>query len=126
METWYRLSRWSENIEDAAKLVTRSTEKTVWFKTSTGREIGERKQTNTYKWYESKDEAEKAILKRKQLEKDATYKKRLSFAAPALLEELRKLSAAYECLCHQIDEDPSVNIHYRSAIEAIKLARGDL
>lgn len=46
-------------------------------------------------------------------------------AAPALLESIQKLSAAYEHLCHQIDEDPYVNMHYRSAIAAIAAARGE-
>lgn len=50
---------------------------------------------------------------------------RIRDAAPALLESLQKLSAAYELLCHQIDENPNVNMHYRSAIAAIAAVKGE-
>lgn len=58
--------------------------------------------------------------------REAQKQERIRKAAPALLEALQELSSAYELLCHQIDENPNVNMHYRSAIAAIAAARGDL
>jgi len=48
----------------------------------------------------------------------------LACAAPALLEALQNLSAAYELLCHATDENPESNAYYRASIAAIATAKG--
>jgi hypothetical protein len=47
-------------------------------------------------------------------------------AAPALLEAIQNLSAAYELLCHATDENPESNAHYRAAIAAIAATKGEV
>lgn len=50
----------------------------------------------------------------------------LNRAAPALLEALQNLLAAYDNLCHQVDENPESNKYYMAALSAIAEARGDV
>ena len=43
-----------------------------------------------------------------------------------LLESLQNLSAAYELLCHAVDENPESNAYYRASIAAIAAAKGEV
>lgn len=87
---FYKVDRWASKHSEIQKVIaTRATEKTIWFMLN-NHEKRELLSTSYYQYCKSEDHAKAIIDSHNEAKAKRVAQKRISDAAPALLEALKK------------------------------------